>query len=58
MAGKDKVPKFEERVSEWLASANGQTMLREAHIKAEKASEDFKEASRVNPESLHKPCSC
>jgi hypothetical protein len=58
MAKNEKVLTCAEKVSTLLTSPEVQTKLIEAYSKAAKTSDDFREASRVNPESLHKPCSC
>lgn len=56
MAKNEKV--LAEKVSTLLKSPEVQTKLTEAYSRAAKTSDDFREASRVDPESLHKPCSC
>jgi hypothetical protein len=43
------------KVSQWLTSPEAQQKLREAHDEAEQTAEYLREASRVDPESLHKP---
>jgi DNA-directed RNA polymerase subunit F len=43
------------KVSQWLTSPEAQEKLKEAHNEAEKAAEYLREASRIDPESLHKP---
>lgn len=58
MRGNEKVPKGSTQVSILLASPEVQSQLKQAYENAKKTSDDFREASQVNPESLHKPCSC
>jgi hypothetical protein len=58
MGKKEKILSCAEKVSTLLKSPEVQTQLTEAYSKAAKTSDDFREASRVDPESLHKPCSC
>jgi hypothetical protein len=44
-----------ERVSSWLSTPEAQKQLDEAHEQAKRTSEYLREASYVDPQSLHKP---
>jgi len=52
---KRDMKKLAEEVSVWLSSSEAQKQLDEAHEQAEKTSEYLREASRIDPDSLHKP---
>ena len=55
MNTKGRKTKSNNEISEWLASKEGQDVIKKADERSKKTVEYLKEARRVDAESLHRP---
>lgn len=50
-----KIERWAKKARKWLESEEGRKAIKEALLEAKKVSDKFREASRIDPKSLHEP---